>query len=174
MTDAELEIARSTPGARFDTPTSTPPGSESALAATSAVATSPEPATDADAFVAQLLADPAQPVVLFALEWCEFCWSLRKLFAACSIPYRSVDLDSADYQVGDRGGRIRSVLAARIGASTIPQVFVGGEWIGGTTETMAAFHEGRLQRLLREQGVHFDEDADVDADALLPGWLHPR
>jgi cysteine synthase A len=133
-----------------------------------------ESSTDADAFVAQVLADPAQPVVLFALEWCEFCWSLRKLFAACSIPYRSVDLDSTDYQVDDRGGKIRSVLAARTGSKTIPQLFVGGEWIGGTTETMDAFKEGRLQRLLREQGVHFDEDADVDADAMLPGWLHPR
>jgi len=173
MSDEELEIARSTPGARFDEQASPAP----APAVATAITGTPLPvqsSADAEAFVAQVLADPAQPVVLFALEWCEFCWSLRKLFAACSIPYRSVDLDSADYQADDRGGKIRSVLAARVGSSTIPQVFVGGEWIGGTTETMAAFHEGRLQRLLREQGVHFDEDADVDADALLPGWLHPR
>jgi hypothetical protein len=53
-------------------------------------------------------------------------------------------------------------------------LFVAGEWIGGTTETMAAFKQGRLQQLLREHGVPFDEDADVDPDALLPGWLHPR
>ena len=64
--------------------------------------------------------------------------------------------------------------AARTGSKTIPQVFVGGEWIGGTTETIDAFKEGRLQRLLREHGVHFDEEADVDPDAMLPGWLHPR
>jgi cysteine synthase A len=176
MTAEELEISRSTPGARFDGQASTPPvqAPVAATATMGAVAAPSESTTDADAFVAQVLADPAQPVVLFALEWCEFCWSLRKLFAACSIPYRSVDLDSTDYQVDDRGGKIRSVLAARTGSKTIPQLFVGGEWIGGTTETMDAFKEGRLQRLLREQGVHFDEDADVDADAMLPGWLHPR
>jgi cysteine synthase A len=173
MTDEELEIARSTPGARFDAPTSTP-APVTAADAVAAVAPSPEVNTDAEALVAQWLADPAQPVVLFALEWCEFCWSLRKLFAACAIPYRSVDLDSSAYQVDDRGGRIRSVLAARTGSKTIPQLFVAGEWIGGTTETMAAFKQGRLQQLLREHGVHFDEDADVDPDALLPAWLHPR
>jgi cysteine synthase A len=89
-------------------------------------------------------------------------------------PYRSVDLDSSAYQVDDQGGRIRSVLAARTGSKTIPQLFVGGEWIGGTTETMAAFKEGRLQRLLREQGVAFDDDVEVDVDALMPAWLHPR
>ena len=174
MTDAELEISRSTPGARFDDTTLPPPVPVSATATTGVVAASSEATADAEAFVAEVLADPAQPVVLFALEWCEFCWSLRKLFAACSIPYRSVDLDSTDYQLDDRGGNIRSVLAARIGSRTIPQVFVAGEWVGGTTETMAAFKEGRLQRLLREQGVHFDETADVDPDALLPAWLHPR
>jgi hypothetical protein len=27
---------------------------------------------------------------------------------------------------------------------------------------------------LREHGVPFDEDADVDPDALLPARLHPR
>jgi len=175
MTAEELEISRSTPGARFDGQASTPPVQAPVAATATGDASVPsESSTDADAFVAQVLADPAQPVVLFALEWCEFCWSLRKLFAACSIPYRSVDLDSTDYQVDDRGGKIRSVLAARTGSKTIPQLFVGGEWIGGTTETMDAFKEGRLQRLLREQGVHFDEDADVDPDAMLPGWLHPR
>jgi cysteine synthase A len=113
-------------------------------------------------------------VVLFALEWCEFCWSLRKLFAACAIPYRSVDLDSTDYQAGDRGGKIRAVLAARTGSKTIPQLFVGGEWIGGTTETMASFKQGRLQQLLCQHGVAFDTDAVVDPDALMPAWLHPR
>jgi cysteine synthase A len=176
MTDEELEIARSTPGARFDAPASSPPPPTPVATAdtVAAVAPSPEHSADAEALVAQWLADPTQPVVLFALEWCEFCWSLRKLFAACAIPYRSVDLDSSAYQVDDRGGRIRSVLAARTGSKTIPQLFVAGEWIGGTTETMAAFKQGRLQQLLREHGVPFDEDADVDPDALLPAWLHPR
>jgi cysteine synthase len=43
-------------------------------------------------------ADAAQPVVMFALEWCEFCWSVRRLFRAFDIPYRSIDLDSVEYQ----------------------------------------------------------------------------
>jgi cysteine synthase A len=173
MTAEELEISRSTPGARFDAPSPAPPAPITATATTDAVA-APELAADAEALVAQLLADPAQPVVLFALEWCEFCWSLRKLFAACAIPYRSVDLDSTDYQAGDRGGKIRAVLAARTGSKTIPQLFVGGEWIGGTTETMASFKQGRLQQLLRQHGVAFDADAVVDPDALMPAWLHRR
>ena len=176
MTDEELEIARSTPGARFDEPASTSPlpAPVAATGTAAASAASPQPATDAEALVAQWLADPAQPVVLFALEWCEFCWSLRKLFAQCGMPYRSVDLDSAAYQRGDRGGQIRAVLAARTGSRTIPQVFVGGEYIGGCTETLELAKDGRLQRLLKSHGVSCDESVSVVPQALLPAWLQPR
>ena len=112
--------------------------------------------------------------MLFALEWCEFCWSLRKLFARCKIAYRSVDLDSTAYQRNDRGGQIRAVLRARTGSKTIPQVFIGGEFIGGCTETLDAFKSGRLQQLLTQHSVPFDDSVQVDPYTLLPGWLHPR
>ena len=169
MSAEEMEISRSTPGARFDAPPPAPPATKSA-----SPVTAPAVSAEVEAFVAQVLADREQPLVMFALEWCEFCWSLRKLFAQCGIPYRSVDLDSTAYQRDDRGGQIRAVLTARTGSKTIPQVFVGGEYIGGCTETLDAFREGRLQDLLRRHGVGFDEDVQIDPYTLLPGWLHPR
>jgi cysteine synthase A len=125
-------------------------------------------------FVERVIADAEQPVVLFALEWCEFCWSLRKLFAQAGIPYRSVDLDSTAYQREDRGGQIRAVLRARTGSATIPQVFVGGEYVGGCTDTMAAFKDGRLQSALARSGVAFDAKAAIDPESLLPGWIQKR
>jgi cysteine synthase A len=166
MSAEEMELSRSTPGARFDAPPAAPKA-ETPVAA-------PVVSAEAEAFVAQLLADPEQPLVMFALEWCEFCWSLRKLFAACGIPYRSVDLDSTAYQRDDRGGQIRAVPTARTGSKTIPQVFVGGEYIGGCTETLDLFKDGRLQRLLSTHGVPYDDSIRIDPYTLLPTWLHPR
>ena len=62
--------------------------------------------------------------------------------ASCSrelgIEYRSIDLDSVAYQADDRGGKIRAVLAERTGAPTIPQIFIGGEHVGGCTELFDA------------------------------------
>jgi cysteine synthase len=168
MSDEEMELSRSTPGARFDAP---PPAVAAPRPDAGAGVEIP---VEVDEFVSQLLSDPEQPLVMFALEWCEFCWSLRKLFARCSIPYRSIDLDSTAYQRGDRGGQIRASLAARTGSRTIPQVFVGGEYIGGCTETLALFRDGDLQRMLRAHGVPFDESIDFDPQTLLPGWLQPR
>lgn len=166
MSEEELEVSRSTPGYRFDAPPATP---------AAAPAAAPAPVTldpEAVALVQSLVAEHA--VVMFALEWCEFCWSARKLFAAAGIRAHSVDLDSVAYQQNDLGGRIRAVLAEHTGASTIPQIYVGGEHIGGCTELFDAWRDGSLEQRLRAAGVAFDASACADPYDLLPKWLHPR
>ncbi|GGO82215.1 hypothetical protein GCM10011348_23080 [Marinobacterium nitratireducens] len=165
MTEEELEISRSTPGFRFDRSSAPPPAAK---------ATTVAPSADAQAFVDEVLNDPNRPVVMFALEWCEFCWSLRKLFARCGIDYRSVDLDSTEYQADNRGGAIRAALNDRTGCVTIPQVFVAGEFVGGCTEVFDEFRSGELQQRLARAGVDFDRNLELDPYSLLPTWLHPR
>ncbi len=165
MSDEEYALSRSTPNYRFD---ASPPAAATATTATA----SQDP--EIEALVSGFLADTGKPVVLFALEWCEFCWSVRKLFGRLGIDYRAVDLDSVEYQLDDRGGRIRTVLRERTGAPTIPQIFVGGEHLGGATDVFEAFKSGRLQEALQRAGVAFDPNAGLDPYSLLPNWLHPR
>jgi cysteine synthase len=168
MTCEEIGISQSTPRCRFDAkPPRTMPVP---LAAQALSQLSPE----AEAFFDQVTHDAERPVVMFAHEWCEFCWSVRRLFKAFDIPYRSVDLDAADYRKDDRGGRIRQVLSQRTGTSTIPQVFVGDRHVGGCTETFDAFNDGRLQQLLVESGVTAKQQGSADAYSFLPKWLQPR
>jgi cysteine synthase A len=165
MTAEEIRISRSTPSYRFDVTS----------AATVEPADASRPATpEADAFVAEAIGNPGNPVVLFAFEWCEFCWSVRRLFARCEIEYRSIDLDSAEYQKDDWGGRIRDALRERTTSRTVPQVFVAGEFVGGCTEVFDAFKEGRLQTLLETNGIAFDPGTGLDPYSFLPSWLHPR
>jgi len=168
MNEAEMEISRSTAGYRFDAKAPPAPAEETETEQPG------ELSVEADAFVKQILADAKNPVVLFALEWCEFCWSLRKLFAKLGIPYRSVDLDSVEYQEGGRGGQIRAVLNARLGSNTIPQVFIAGEHIGGATDVFDALNAGELQSRLEKVGIEVDDLGDIDPYELLPNWLHKR
>ncbi len=168
MTDEELEISKSTPGYRFDIAAAPPPTPDSTRANQQPVSAA------AKEFTSEVISHPEEPVVMFALEWCEFSWSVRKLFAKCGIPYRSVDLDSAEYQKNGRGGEVRAVLAERTGSVTIPQIFVDGEYVGGCTEVFDAYKEGRLQNMLTRAGVTFDKKVDVDPYTFLPGWLQPR
>ena len=164
MSAEELELSASTPNFRFDTAAAPTPAKAPAAAV--------DLDADAEAFVQSTVA--AEPVVMFALEWCEFCWSVRKLFDIAQIPYESVDLDSVAYQADDRGGKIRQVLAAQTGQPTIPQIFIGGEHIGGCTEMFDAFRAGSAQQQLDALGVDYNRDANVDPYSLLPTWLHPR
>jgi cysteine synthase A len=170
MTAEELEISRSTPGYRFDVKPP-PPAASKAEPVTPTVASIH---ADASAFVDEVLSDPKQPLVLFALEWCEFCWSVRKLFGAIDAPFRSIDLDSVAYQADNWGGKIRNVLEQRTGASTIPQIFIAGEHMGGATDTFEAFRDGSLQEHLKRAGVAFKTVPGLDPYSLLPNWLHKR
>jgi cysteine synthase A len=127
---------------------------------------------EALAFVDKLIGE--EPVLLFALEWCEFCWATRKLFKAHDIPYRSIDLDSVAYQKEDWGGRVRRAVGARVGGTTIPQVFVAGELIGGNAELFDGARRGTLQTKLGAAGIAFNADAKVDYASLLPKWLKQK
>ncbi len=161
MTEEEVAISRSTPRYRFDVPPTVRPQPIESDAISEA----------ARAFVAEAIGDRSQPVVLFALEWCEFCWAIRKLFQRCKIAYRSIDIDSVALQKDNWGGQIRAALAERTAMRSIPQTFVGGELVGGATDVFTAFTQGRLQALLAAHAVPFEDTLGAQASSLLPGWL---
>jgi len=167
MTEEEMEIARSTPGYRFDVKPAPAPGAKEE-------AESPALTASAETFVSETISDEANPVVLFALEWCEFCWAIRKLFTELGIPFKAVDLDSVAYQDDDWGGQIRAVLNARLGSNTIPQIFISGEHIGGATDTFEAYKSGDLQEQLAKVGIEPGDLGGKDPYELLPNWLHKR
>jgi cysteine synthase A len=166
MTEEELAISRSTASARFDAPA---PAAPTPLPSAPAAADS-----EAEAWLAAALADPAQPVLMFALEWCEFCWSLRRLFARLQVPYRAIDLDSVDYQRDDRGRRLRAALTAHTGLPTIPQVFVGGALVGGCTDVIEGLRSGDLAPRLAARGIGIDLAGAPDPRSFLPNWIQPR
>ncbi|MGI9400348.1 MAG: pyridoxal-phosphate dependent enzyme [Rhizobiaceae bacterium] len=163
MTAAEEEISRSTAGFRFDV---------SSGGAAPASGKEEEADPKVAAYVEATIKE--KPVVMFALEWCEFCWSVRKMFGEAGIEYHSVDLDSVAFQKDDLGLGIRTVLRGKTGSPTIPQIYVDGEHIGGATETFDAFNDGSLKKRLLDADVDFDPSMDRDAYSFLPTWLHPR
>jgi len=163
MTDEEWAISRSTPSVRFDRPGPPPPPV-------------PEGAIDPDAaaFVEAALSDPKQPVVMFAHQWCEFCMAVRKALNHNGVPFRAIDMDSIEYKDGDRGFKIRLALAARTRMMTVPQVFVGGELLGGSVEVVNAIKDGTLAAKLKPFGIALAPKDDRPPSMFLPNWLQPR
>lgn len=167
MNSAEAELAASTPNYRF------------------AAAPTPLPVMEVDEqepliteitqqMVDQFIHNPRQPVVMFALEWCEFCWSARKLFRQLSIPFHSVDLDSSSYQACNLGGKIKATLVGHSGCSTLPQIFINGEFIGSCMELFDGVNNRTLYKKLDKAGVPYSREVDIDPYTLLPGWLHSQ
>ncbi len=159
MNEEEHAISRSTDTIRFDV---------------AAAGGAPSfPAADAEALAEVRQTAEATPVLMFVLEWCEFCWSVRKMFEDAGIPYTAVELDAVEYQKNDHGARLRAALLEICGTHTIPQVFVGGKHIGGATETFDAYNAGTLGEMLEAQQISMAAVAE-NAYSYLPKWLHPR
>jgi glutaredoxin-like protein len=81
--------------------------------------------SDADTMLAHVApgADKPLDVVVFSRDGCPFCAKAKGMLEDAGIPFEELKLNR-DF----RGRALRAVS----GADTVPQVFVGGERIGGS------------------------------------------
>ncbi len=165
MTEEELELSKSTPGFRFDV---APASDPAAAQATKAIDTAITRELDA------LIGDATQPVIMFSYQWCEFCDAARQMFNRCGIHCSSINLDAAEYRPGDHGGTLFEALTHRTGWITLPQIFIGGEFVGGCIDVFELLKNGELHTRLRAHQIPFDPAATANPYDLLPKWLLPR
>jgi len=126
---------------------------------------------DARRFVADAIAEHPDKLVMFALSWCEFCWSVRRLLDRIGTPFVSIELDDPNFLAAHDVPEIRAALRELTGAATIPQVFVGGVWIGGCMEVMEAAESGEFYRLLSESSIPPKYDGELSRYDFLPNWI---
>ncbi|MEM8570326.1 MAG: pyridoxal-phosphate dependent enzyme [Pseudomonadota bacterium] len=158
MTAEEEEIATSVPPLIRTT-------SKPAAAAIS------ESDPEAVAFVEDVIARVEDPVVMFGFEWCEFCWSVRRLCKQAGIPLRSIDVDSAAFRQNDWGGKVLRAVFAKTGVRTVPQVFVGGMSVGGATEVLQGFENQSFQDHLARLDPPLTPETIHDPLSFLPAWV---
>jgi cysteine synthase A len=163
MTDEELELSNSTPGHRFEgsIQLTIPPAKR-------------DVAEEDEAALNQLIDGAEEPLVIFGLEWCEFTWSVQFFLRSAGLPYRTINLDSELYRAAKAGDRLRWALRNRVSSATLPQVFLGGRYIGGATDTLKAFEEGRLEKELSALGYSLAGKKIARATEHLPKWVQPR
>ena len=163
MTAEELAIAQTTQGFRFD------------VTATAAIEeVIPKAEITAVSELNEILKNKETPIIMFALEWCEFCWSVRKALAEYGIEFKSVDIDSVAYQKGNRGGKLRVALRNKTTWNTFPQLFIKGEFIGGCTDLFDGIKDGSIFESLDKHGIKRNKTVQTDPYTFLPSWLHPR
>lgn len=118
----------------------------------------------------QIMAESEASVLIFAYEWCEMGWAVRKLFDTLDIRFTCVNLDDETYQVGQVGAGLKAALVARTGITSMPQIFVHGEFIGSCMELFDSVNNRTLFRRLDHAQVPYNHVLQLDPYALLPGW----
>jgi len=96
------------------------------------------------------------PVVMYSFTTCPFCRKAKDYLEEQSIAYESIELDLL---AGNEGNEIRAELGRITRRTSVPSIFIGGEYIGGCNDgpgllPLARENDGeKLNSLLERAGV---------------------
>jgi glutaredoxin 3 len=79
-------------------------------------------------------------VLIYLTDWCPYCQRAKALLMKKKAAFTEVDVD-------DRPD-LRSWLVSASGQRTVPQIFINGQAVGGSSELDALDRQGKLDRLL--------------------------
>jgi glutaredoxin 3 len=82
-------------------------------------------------------------VTVFSKTYCPYCSSTKALFDNMNVDYTAIELDTRD-----DGAAIQQALLDKTGQRTVPNTFIGKEWVGGNDKVQAAAKAGKLQSML--------------------------
>ena len=79
-------------------------------------------------------------VVIYTTRWCPFCIRAKHLLQQKQVSFEEIPVDS------DRD--LRAEMAQRAGRTSVPQIWINDEHIGGCDELYALERRGALDTLL--------------------------
>jgi len=79
------------------------------------------------------------PVVIFSKTYCPYCSRVKDLFKTLNANTKVIELDTVA-----NGAEIQQNLKEITGQSTVPNVWVGGKFIGGCDDTTRLHKAGNL------------------------------
>jgi glutaredoxin 3 len=81
-------------------------------------------------------------VLVYLTSWCPYCRAAKELLHEKKVSFMEVDVDGRQ--------DLRRWLVSASGQTTVPQVFINGQPVGGFSDLEALEEEGELDRLLAE------------------------
>ncbi|KAK4356360.1 hypothetical protein RND71_025331 [Anisodus tanguticus] len=105
-------------------------------------------AGDSSSFVKKTIS--SHSIAIFSKSYCPYCRKAKAVFKELKQRPYVVELDERD-----DGWSIQDALSEIVGRRTVPQVFINGKHIGGSDDTVDAYENGELAKLL---GVNAKKD----------------
>ncbi|GIX71478.1 glutaredoxin [Caerostris extrusa] len=83
-------------------------------------------------------------VMIFSKSRCPYCHTVKELLKSLGVDYFALELDTTE-----GGSQLQRAMGKKVGRTSVPQVFINEEHIGGCDDTLAAHESGKLQTLLK-------------------------
>ncbi len=77
-------------------------------------------------------------VVIYTTNWCPYCRQAERFLSEKGVPFKNVDVTEDD-------AMREKLVELSGGRRTVPQIFIGGEPIGGYSDMMALHRQGQLE-----------------------------
>ena len=85
-------------------------------------------------------------ITIYTTMFCPYCLGAKRLLGQKGVPYKEIKVD------GDCAAR--AAMSERAGGPTsVPQIFIGAEHIGGCTELYALEEDGKLDAMLKGEAA---------------------
>nr|ADA70346.1 glutaredoxin [Litchi chinensis] len=82
-------------------------------------------------------------IVIFSKSYCPYCKRAKSVFKELNQVPHVIELNERD-----DGSAIQDAVSEIVGRRTVPQVFIDGKHIGGSDDTVEAYENGKLHKLL--------------------------
>ena len=82
-----------------------------------------------------------KPVEIYTTPFCPYCVAAKRLLTKKGVKFAETDVS--------RDPGLRQAMTTRAGGKrSVPQIFIGGQHVGGCDDLHALDHKGQLDKLL--------------------------
>jgi glutaredoxin 3 len=82
----------------------------------------------------------APKVTMYTTSWCPYCGRARSLLERKGVQFEDIDVEAVPAK--------RAEMRARSGRTSVPQIFIGDQHVGGCDDLHALEKAGKLDALL--------------------------
>jgi glutaredoxin 3 len=81
-------------------------------------------------------------IEIYTKAFCPYCWRAKELLSSKGVDYHEVEVDF--------GGEAKKLMVERAnGRTTVPQIFIKGQHVGGCDDLVALERAGKLDSLIK-------------------------
>lgn len=79
-------------------------------------------------------------VIIYCSNWCPYCTRAKQLLDSKNVQYEEISVDGKP--------DVRAAMAEKAGRTSVPQIWIGEQHVGGCDDLFALERAGKLDALL--------------------------